>query len=103
MKPFRRLLLLMLLLAPGAAFAAGALGFDAARHLLNRTSFAASVDDINAYAALTRDQAADRLLTWTGTKVGTPAPGWVNSTSASYRPSPAARSGAVRRSVPGAR
>ncbi len=79
MKPLRRLLLLMLLLAPGAAFAADALGFDAARHLLNRTSFAASVDDINAFAALTREQAADRLLAWTGTKVGTPAPGWVNN------------------------
>ncbi len=74
-----RMLLLWLLLAPGAALAAGALGFDDARHLLNRTSFAASVDDINAFATLTREQAADRLLAWTGTRVGTPAPGWVNT------------------------
>ena len=72
-------LLMLLLLAPGAALAAGALGFDAARHFLNRTSFAAGVDDINTFATLTREQAADRLLTWTGTKVGTPAPGWVNN------------------------
>ena len=75
----RVLILLWLLLAPGAALAAGALGFDDARHLLNRTSFAASVDDINAFATLTREQAADRLLAWTGSRVGTPAPGWINT------------------------
>ena len=73
-----RWLMLMLLLAPGAALAAGALGFDAARHFLNRTGFAASVDDIDAFAALTREQAADRLLAGTGTRVNTPAPGWIN-------------------------
>ena len=75
----RHVLLLWLLLVPGAALAAGALGFDDARHLLNRTSFAASVDDINAFATLTREQAADRLLAWTGSRAGTPAPGWVNT------------------------
>ena len=75
----RRVLMLLLLHAPGAALAADALGFDDARHLLNRTSFAASVDDINAFATLTREQAADRLLAWTGARVGTPAPGWVNT------------------------
>ena len=75
----RRVLMLLLLHAPGAALAADALGFDDARHLLNRTSFAASVDDINAFATLTREQAADRLLAWTGTRVGTRAPGWVNT------------------------
>ena len=70
--------LMLLLLAPGAVQAAGALGFDAARHFLNRTSFAASVDDINSFAALTREQAADRLLAWAGTRVNTPAPDWAN-------------------------
>ena len=75
----RHVLLLWLLLAPGAALAAGTLGFDDARHLLNRTSFAASVDDINAFATLTREQAADRLLAWSGSRAGTPAPGWVNT------------------------
>ncbi|MBI1965552.1 MAG: hypothetical protein HYS46_04825 [Betaproteobacteria bacterium] len=34
------------------AFAA-ALGFDYARHLLNRTSYAASVENINAFARFT--------------------------------------------------
>ena len=61
------------------AAAADPMGFDEARHLLNRTSFAANVEDIQAFAALTRTQAVDQLLAWTATtKVSTPAPAWVN-------------------------
>ncbi len=41
---------------------AAALGFDDARHLLSRTAFAASPADIDSFAKLTREQAADRLL-----------------------------------------
>ncbi|MCE9639565.1 MAG: DUF1800 domain-containing protein, partial [Betaproteobacteria bacterium] len=67
------------MLLPASLLAAAPMGFDEARHLLNRTSFAASVDDINAFAKLTRAQAADQLLAWTaGNKVVTPAPAWVN-------------------------
>lgn len=67
------------MLLPASLLAAAPMGFDEARHLLNRTSFAASVDDINAFAKLTRAQAADQLLAWTaGNKVVTPAPVWVN-------------------------
>ncbi len=66
-----------LLLAPAGVLAAGAMGFEEARHLLSRTSFAAGLDDINAFAALSREQAADRLLEASGKKVATPAPGWV--------------------------
>jgi len=55
--------------------AAMPMGFDEARHLLNRTSFAANVDDIEAFAKLTRAQAVDQLLAWTAsTKVMTPPP-----------------------------
>ena len=55
------------------------MGFDEARHLLNRTSFAANVDDIEAFAKLTRAQAVDQLLAWTAsTKVMTPPPAWIN-------------------------
>ncbi len=72
----KRLLMVLLLCAPAAAQAA-AMGFDEARHLLNRTSFSGGVDDINAYAGLTRAQAVDRLLAATGKPAGTPAPGWV--------------------------
>jgi uncharacterized protein (DUF1800 family) len=60
-----------------AAPAAGApLGLDDARHLLNRTSFAAGPADIEAFAALTREQAVDRLLSWTGKPAVTPPPAW---------------------------
>jgi uncharacterized protein (DUF1800 family) len=71
----RLLILLSALLA--AAPAVGApLGFDNARHLLNRTSFAANPADIETFARLTREQAADRLLGWTGKPVATPPPAW---------------------------
>ena len=61
------------------AQAAMPMGFDEARHLLNRTSFAANVDDIEAFAKLTRAQAVDQLLAWTAsTKVMTPPPAWIN-------------------------
>ena len=78
MRSIKSLLLIVLMLAPVATMAAAAMGFDEARHLLNRTSFAANVDDINAFAKLTREQAVDRLLSWSGNKVATPAPGWAN-------------------------
>ena len=70
------------LLASGHAFAAAAaghapLGFEDARHLLNRTSFAAGADDIALFATLSREQAADRLLGWTAQARVTPPPEWV--------------------------
>ena len=74
----KQVLAVFTLLAPATALAAGAMGFDEARHLLSRTSFAANVDDINAFAKLSREQAADRLLEWTGSKIATPPPVWVN-------------------------
>ena len=73
----RRLLAVLWTLLP--MMAAGApMGFDEARHLLNRTSFAASLDDIETFAKLTRTQAVDQLLAWPAGKVGTPAPAWVS-------------------------
>ena len=60
-----------------ARAASGPLGFDDARHLLNRTSFAANVEDVNAFAQLTREQALDRLLAWTKTPRVNPPPQWV--------------------------
>ena len=61
-----------------ARAASGALGFDDARHLLNRTSFAASPEDIKSFASLTREQAAERLLSWTGKPAVTPLPSWAS-------------------------
>ncbi|MBM3357129.1 MAG: DUF1800 domain-containing protein [Betaproteobacteria bacterium] len=63
-----------------AAQAAGApLGFDDARHLLNRTSFAANAEDIHAFARLTREQAAERLLGWARKPPVTAPPAWVDA------------------------
>jgi len=63
---------------PSVAHAAAPLGFDDARHLLNRTSFAAGVEDISAFAGLTREQAVERLFAWTRNPPATPPPAWVN-------------------------
>jgi uncharacterized protein (DUF1800 family) len=79
MVKIRRVLgLLLLLVTPALACAAGPMGFDEARHLLNRTSFSANADDIDAFAKLTRAQAVDQLLAWTAHKVTAPAPAWRN-------------------------
>ena len=58
------------------AHAAAPLGFDDARHLLNRTSFAAGPADIEAFAGLSREEAVDRLLSLTGRPAVTPPPAW---------------------------
>ena len=82
----RRLMLALMFLMGGAAQVAGAapprfevmpLGFDDARHLLTRTSYAASIEDIESFAKLTREQAVNRLLSWTGKPRITPPPAWV--------------------------
>ncbi|MEQ1776116.1 MAG: DUF1800 domain-containing protein [Burkholderiales bacterium] len=73
------LMWLVLALAGGAAQVtlAASLGFDDARHLLTRTSYAASPADIESFARLTREQAAERLLSWTDKPRLTPPPAWV--------------------------
>src|SRR5262245_34789693 len=76
---FAFLLVLLGLLASPAAFPAGVgapLGFDDARHLLNRTGYSAAPDEIDAFARLTREQAADRLVAGTGRPAATPPPAW---------------------------
>ncbi|MGZ8153866.1 MAG: DUF1800 domain-containing protein [Burkholderiales bacterium] len=65
-----------LLALPFVAQAAAVLGFDDARHLLARTSFAAPPEDIGIYAKLTREQAADRLLAAARTDTVEPPPKW---------------------------
>ena len=76
----RRLLsALMGVVLSGAASVncAAPLGFDDARHLLTRTGYAAAPADIDSFARLTREQAADRLLSATEKPRTTPPPGWV--------------------------
>ena len=72
----KRWLFLLLAVLPLGAVAAP-MGFDEARHLLNRTSFAAGLSDIESYARLTRVQAVDQLLGLTGASPVTPPPSWV--------------------------
>ena len=70
--------LIALGLSGAASLAAAALlGFDDARHLLTRTSYAAPLADIESFSKLTREQAVDRLLSWTDKPRITPAPAWV--------------------------
>jgi hypothetical protein len=53
--------LLALLLAPLAA-AAGPMGYDEARLLLGRAGFGGTQQQVSEYAALSRQQAVERLL-----------------------------------------
>jgi uncharacterized protein (DUF1800 family) len=71
-----RAVLLLAFWLTAAPALAGALGFDDARHLLNRTGFGAAPSDIETYARLTREQAADRLLADAGRSTATPPPAW---------------------------
>ena len=63
-----------------------AMGFDEARHLLGRTSFAAQVSEINDFAQLTRAEAVDRLLAETKRQASYPAPAWSRAYERIYRP-----------------
>lgn len=66
--------------------AAGPMGFDEARHLLNRTSFAAQTAEIEEYAKLTRSDAVDRLLAETRRQAAYPAPAWTAKYERVFRP-----------------
>ncbi len=70
---------------PVLAQAGAPIGLDAARHLLNRTSFAASPGEIEAFARLAREQAADRLLASTERQAATPPPAWASAPFESLR------------------
>jgi uncharacterized protein (DUF1800 family) len=50
---------------------------DDARHFLNRTGFAASSAEIDAYTGLTRAQAAEKVVAGARDVAVTPPPGWV--------------------------
>ena len=69
---------MLVLAVPVQAATETALGLDDARHLLNRTGFAASQADIAAFAKLTRAGAADKLLKAVQTVATQNPPAWVN-------------------------
>ena len=61
------------------------LGFDDARHLLNRSGFSASRFDIETYARLTREQAVERLLAETRREAATAPPAFTREPFYSFR------------------
>lgn len=80
-----RLTLAGLLALSAVAAAAAPMGFDEARHLLARTSYAASVPEIETFARFSRAEAVERLLTWSRQPTVTPPPAWVNEPFESLR------------------
>lgn len=81
MKRLHTLLLTAALVAGGTALAAAQsreIGTAGARHLLNRTGFAASPAEIDQFAKLTRTEAADKLLRAARREPVTPPPAWVD-------------------------
>ncbi len=82
---FRRILAVVLACATVLPAAAAQLGFDDARHLLNRTGFAANAPEIREFSRMSRDAAVDRLLGWTDSASTLPAPEW---TRLGYVPPP---------------
>ncbi|MGL5001817.1 MAG: hypothetical protein ACRDAM_02645, partial [Casimicrobium sp.] len=63
-----------------------AMGFEDARHLLGRTSFAAQPSEIADYAKLSRAKAVDRLLAETRPHASYPAPEWTKTYDRGFRP-----------------
>jgi uncharacterized protein (DUF1800 family) len=60
------------------------MGAEEARHLLARTGFTARLDEINAYAALGRREAVERILAGARTEARTPAPEGVENWTPPY-------------------
>ncbi|PHV13259.1 DUF1800 domain-containing protein [Chitinimonas sp. BJB300] len=60
------------------AATAAPIGEIDARHLLSRTGFAATMDEVTQYARLDRQAAVARLLSEVRTKAITPPPAWVD-------------------------
>ncbi len=60
----------------------GLLGYDDARHLLNRTGFGATQSEVQRFARMTREDGARKLLADARTVAVTPAPAWVGSAEA---------------------
>ena len=85
LKGAKRLLLLLTLLSAGAAQAiAQGMGADDARHLLARTGFGARLEEIDAFAGLSRRDAVERVLAGVRTAARTPAPEGVEAWTPPY-------------------
>lgn len=88
MKARFRILLAVAVLLPPAAARAEAPRLDAAdaRHLLVRTGFAATPDEIAKFEGLTRAEAVGRILAGIRTQAVTPPPAWTKEETINRRP-----------------
>jgi uncharacterized protein (DUF1800 family) len=68
----------VLVFSPSVRANGAGMGFDEARHLLNRSGFGASPGEIAEFSMLTREQAVERLLRPARTVAAQPVPAWVN-------------------------
>ena len=66
--------------AQTATYVPSVLGYDDARHLLNRAGFGASQAEVERFAGLTREEAARKLLADTRAAAVTPPPAWTADT-----------------------
>ena len=73
-----RIVLAVLCLALAAAAHAAAIGYEGARHLLNRTGFGATDAEVSEYASLDRAAAVDRILQGSRREAATTAPAFVD-------------------------
>src|SRR4051812_31925273 len=80
-----RLLFALLLAAAGFAARAEPLGYDGARHLLNRTGFGATDAEVREFAPLSRVAAVDRLLEGARREAVTAPPAFVADAIVPYR------------------
>src|SRR5262245_37446051 len=75
---------LLLVTLGGLASAADKLGYEDARHLLNRTGFGASDKEVHELAALTREEAVDRVLDGVRREAKLAPPAFVNEAFTPY-------------------
>ena len=80
-----RLPLLLFIACAALVARAQALGYEDARHLLNRTGFGATDAEVRDFAALTREEAVDRLLGGARRESVTPPPLFVDEPIVPYR------------------
>lgn len=71
--------------APRSVWAANAMGFDEARHLLSRTSFGATPAEIRALEGQDYSSTVDRLLIGVRRQAMTPPPTWIDEGPAELR------------------
>lgn len=86
-------------LAPRPARAA--MGYDETRHLLGRTGFGTTGEEIDAYRALDRAAAVDRLLSKFRTTALAPAPSWIGLSPTDIREQGKARGARDEERKPG--